>query len=1201
MAENNPEVNQFGLDKTEISPLSSGGTSSPLVTQEVDIEDPTKNINYSIPSVSSLNDDIRQPKMDANFNSKDYFKNLVDSSFNQVVEKSVDPYAYNKEYAYNPETENRQSQNFERYYSHSSFNKLGFNPWADNEARYNEYGSKLGDVQRAMLSGFKLMYTGFTSPLRSYGDLLSGTPQGLDYQSAKEMSKLNTVGASTRGGLTGFVSNLYLNSGYTVGLIGEVILEDLALGLAAPETGGVSAVAAGTRTVNAVKNLGEFYSSVKGLKRGLDNLKNFSAADVAFKSFKATGKFLNPLENTVDAIKIINSSQNLTNLAKVSKTAGGFYRDLRSVNLVLSEAKMEGASTAEDLRRDLIDKYYAANGKSPDVEEMLRINQAASDAGDNTMYANIPAIYLTNKITFDNMFKRFKNLDDYVTKYKTKIAFQKGVGFEAVDNNFKNAVKGLLKPKVYGKTALNYFKGNLSEGLQESIQEVISGAARDYYTNLYKNPSKQGMDYSVSESISDNITKQFSGQGFETFASGFFMGGLISLGGKVGTAAKEQSLRLSNKERYAEYKEKKNNFAREQVEKLNTLYKDPLKYFGSNILNYSNSTEGAHGKNVSSVIGNNKVWQDWDDQSVWSTVTNAFDTGTYDIFLNHLNEISGMSPQAIKDAYGVDGAEVLSKIGKIKQRAATLQDAYEYWNDKAPNPFNPANFKKDTPEYTTEAIGYYSWNQAKNHAIWYNHSFDRNQSRMESLLREITSEVPVSKVLAHDFKILTDPEALRKEISLLKKEVRTLKSSPLSNSKKQLNFKEGKLERLIYYRDNLQDYFLGQVMEEAGGDTDDVASLLQRSPENLKKVYEDYLTHLVKDKKGTIISKTKIDATFEKIKDIHTLGQDNLNLSGIINLMADPAGFVEYHERLNKELSDMYENRSEQVAESIKETQARIETNALLNTLYKRGFVVDSKDIDKLVDHNEIPDTVYDTASKRVITKDSPQYAVFEAIINDYLNIKKEGVVEPIVNLTEEASKGETTTADKTKEILSKYDINEKLRDIKNGKDLEILERDLITKLENFDEAKRLGLNSDIITQLVEAKKVELATLFKFDDLQPGNVVMMEDPHYGLMVVKSKNTTSVKLYKLGESETILLTVKKSSAAKNIKYKYNEGMENIEIDKLSDDEQKLAKTNKKKTDDFMTNPTALKQLQNEAKRQGKEKVDEDFFNDLGCKK
>lgn len=1196
MADNNENNPVFTPE--EVTPLSSGFTSTPLIDQNVDVEDPTKNVNYKIPQVDFKTSKNNQPVIDKNFDSKSYIKNLVSDSFNQVVEKSQDPYAYQKAYAFNPDTEDRQGQNFERYYSHSSFNKLGFNPWSDNEARYNESGSKMGDVQRAVRAGAKLLYTGFTSPLRSYADLFRGTPESLDYTSAKEMSQLNTVGASTRGGITGFVSNLYLNSGYTVGLVGEIVLEDLALGLAAPETGGASLVTAGARTVNAAKNLGEYYTSVKGLGKALENLKNFNAADIAYKTFKKTGKFLNPLENTVDAIKAINSSENLTALAKASKTAGGFYRDLRSANLVLAESKMEGASTAQDVKRNLIDQYYTEHGKSPDAEELININQLASDAGDNTMYANIPAIYLTNKITFDGMFKRFKNLDDYVTKYRTQIAFKKGVGFEAVDTNFKNAVRGLLKPKVYGKTALNYFKGNLSEGLQESVQEVISGAAKDYYMNLYKNPSKQGLDYSVAEAISDNITKQFSGQGFETFASGFFMGGLIGIGGRVGTVAKEQALRLYDNQRYLDYKEKKNNFARTQVEKLNDLYKDPLKYFGSNILNYSNATQNDTGKNASTTIGNNKIWQDWDDQSVWSTISNALDTGTYDVFMNHLDDIAGMSKDAIKDAYNVDGAEVLSKIGKIKERAEKLRDSYDYWNDKAPNPFNPSNYKKDTPEYNKEAIAYHSWNQAKNQAIWYNYSFDRNKSRMESLVGEVLSNIPIAKASSNDFKILTDPNALRREMSLLKKEITSIRNSDVPGTKGNLKYKEKKLELLKNYNENLQDYFVGQIAENTPEvDVEDTAALLERSPKKMKEAYQEYITHIAKGNKGSVILNSKADDIFEKIKDIHTLGQENINLSSAINLLADPYGYNEYHDRLNKILTDMYDNRSADIAESVKETQSRIETNALLNTLYKRGFVVDAKDIDKLVDKNEMPDSFYDTAAKQVVTKDAPQYPVFEAIVNDYLNIKKEAPVEG----TSETTSTEGTTSEKTKEIRTSFDIEKKLAAIKTGRELDILEKELITKLENFDEAQRLGLNSTTITDLIEAKKADLKTAFKFEDIKVGNVVKMTDPRYDLMVVKEKNKNFIKLYKLGEAETTLLTIKRGDMAKNIKYKYNEGMTDIGVENLKENEKTLAQTNKNNADDFMSNPAELKRLQEEAKRDGKEKTDDNFFKDLGCKK
>jgi len=1318
--------NKYGLDKEETSPLSSSGISSPLTNTDLQFDDPTANQNYKVPNINFNQGGTgsSEMKIDENFDSKSYIKNLVADSFGQVVEKSQDPYSYQKSYAFNPETDERQNQNFERYYSHSSFNKLGFNPWSDNEARYDEFGSKLGDVQRAVKSGARLLYTGFTSPLRSYADLFQGNPQGLDYTSAQEMSHLNTVGASSKGGATGFVSNLFVNSGYTVGLIGELVLEDIALGALAPETGGGSLAVAGTRTFNAAKNLGNYFNGVKGLSRAMENLKNFSVAATAYKAFKATGKFLNPLENSVEAIRAINASENITNLAKASKTAGAFYRDLRSANLVLAESKMEGAATAEETRKNLIDKYYAENGKSPDIDELNRINQVANDAGDNTMYANIPAIYLTNKLVFDNMFKRFKNMDDFVTKYRTKIGFEKGKGFEVAEENLKTAMKGLLKPKMYGKVALNYFKGNLAEGLQESVQEVISGAAKDYYTNLYKNPSIQCLDYSVSEAVSDNITKQFTGQGFETFASGFFMGGLIGVGGRIGTVAKEQLLKIKDKDRYAAYQEKKKTYAQNQVDKLNELYKDPLKYFGSGILNYANASQEAEGQNLSSVAGDNKVWQDWNDQSVWSHITTALDTNTFDVFMNHIDDIKTMNNEAIKEAYGVNAQEVLSKINKIKQRAEDLKDAYNHWNEKAPNPFDPSKYKKDSSEYNTQAISYYAWNQAKNHAIWYNHSFDRNQKRIESIVGEILNNLPIAETSSNDFKVLVDPNLLRKEVSTLKKEISSLKEVlDIPGSKKDLKYKEKKLSLLKNYRDALEDFFVGQVMETSPeSDTEDVAALLQRSPEKLKKIYEEHVKHIASENKGNLINKNKTDDIFEKILDVHRIAQDNVNLSSTINILADPAGFHEYYDRLNKIMSDLYNDRSVQIENSVKETQARIETNTLLNTLYKRGFVVDAKDLENLIEKNELPDHFYDVASKQVVTKDVPQYDIFELIVRDYINAKEGKLVETpvteekkseiklmyqgresveldarnydywteseaeakdygsvlraayidttgflkrkdnedeyqamrsefekqtgkIFDILDNTPEGLVTQAeffdflkakgykgldhtgwednkyvvtfdpssvkDKAPEVKNEtkaevigknvsFDVMDRLSKIKTGKELELLERELVGKLEDFDEASKLGLNSTILTELVEAKKFELGNVFDFEDIKVGNVVMMVDPRYGLMVVKDKNKNGLKLYKLGESENTLLTVKKHEAAKNIKYKYDENMQDILTEGLNSDEKDKANTNKKNSDNLMSDVTMLKKLQDDAKKEGVEKVDKDFFNNLGCK-
>ena len=94
-------------------------------------------------------------------------------NYNLTV-KSNNPYASAAPLSYDSKNVTDPNKNFERFYSHGDYNKLGFNPWRDNETLYNEKGSALGDVWRATQSAQKLAVTGFLSPLRSYADLFTG-------------------------------------------------------------------------------------------------------------------------------------------------------------------------------------------------------------------------------------------------------------------------------------------------------------------------------------------------------------------------------------------------------------------------------------------------------------------------------------------------------------------------------------------------------------------------------------------------------------------------------------------------------------------------------------------------------------------------------------------------------------------------------------------------------------------------------------------------------------------------------------------------------------------------------------------------------------------------------------------------------------------------------------------------------------------
>lgn len=1145
--------------------------------------------------------------------------NFVSDNFGQIVgQNATDQNFFIKPFSYNPETTENPNQNFERYYSHTSFKKLGFNPWQDNEAAYNLKGSAWGDIWRATKAGARMIPSGFMSAIRSYGDIATGDVLAEDKISAEEMKRLNVIGSSSRGGTSGFASNLIVNAGYTVGLVAEMGTEATIGALLTPETGGASAAIAVGRVANTAKNLGKYFNVLEGFNKAVSSLKNFNLAKTTWDAFKATGKFINPLSNTFDAVKAMNNSENLTNLAKVSKTAAGFHKDVMMANATLSEAKVEGGYASTEIEDELIAKYYKENGAYPPTDELVKIKETAKQAGDKTLAWNIPIIMLTNKITFDPLFRRFAPMEDFITKAGTKFVEKKGVGFVA--EGIGTGFKGLLKPKAYGKAALSYFKQNFSEGVQESLQDIISGTAKDYYRDVYSNASKQGLDQSTGENytpdvsgiLGKSVADQFSGKGFETFASGFFMGGLIKIQGALYQGAQEGYNRVFNKERYQEYRKNKDEYDKQTLERLNELYKDPLKYFGSRIVNYGNGSNTVENQNEASATNDKKVWQDVDDQNVWSHIMTALDTGTYDIFLDKLSDIKTMDPKAIQEAYGVDGQEVLGKINKVTERASYLKDSYEKWNARAVNPFNPKAYPKDTPEYQREAIAYTAWEQAKKNAIFYGYSFDRNVDRIRSVQDELLRTATFQNIPASDITNILDVPSINKELSLLKKEISTLKSAEGADAKSELGKKQRKFEKLTEFRSALENYFIYQSAQQLPKKEQKAffatfKDFEKTTDKELKQSYKNYLKHLAAQNNVFYFSDINVDESYKALKDLHTLRSENRNLNETINMLSNPKGFHEHYDRLNKHFSELYDGREQTTQDGLKATYSRIELNNLLNNLYRLGYTIGDKDIQQILD-GEIPEQFYSVVSKQVVKKGERDYLAFEAIINDFLSAQKGEPVTEEVKTEEKAPEAKpeepvTKTEEKKPKVITPYDIQQKLDAIKTGADFVRYENEIMAILGNYDKTVDEGIDKDIEAQIfkeLKDKEKMLVESFNPKDLQVGNVVQMFDKNYDKMVVKKITSTDVYFQKAGDGPNLNVKMKKDNLQKAIKFKYSDTMAEFEALELTADEKQKAEQNLQTADNLMQDTATLKELQVEAKKEGVKKVTDEFIKNLGCK-
>lgn len=936
-----------------------------------------------------------KPEVDLNYSVKiqalDNAIGNIDSNFGNIVrEKAYNPYVASQPYTFNPNSTTDQNKNYERYYSHPSFEKLGYNPWSDNEALYNEKGSKGGDVWRATKAAFKLMGTGFMSPLRSYADLFTGNAFSPDEKSAKEMNYYNTVGSSTKGGITGFSSNLISNSGYTFGLIGEMIMETAAITALTAETGGATGGLLVGRIGKFGRDFGRVSEAINGINNTVNSLKEYNIAKAVWEGVKTTGKFINPLENTTNAIYRAVNYKGVVDLAKGSKTAAAFFRDLQFANLALSESKLEGATAQKDTEEQLISEYRNAhNGKEPSYEELLNIKETASDVGVKTIALNIPTIFLTNKITFAPLMSVFTKPSEYVLRNGVRFIEKEGEGL--VEANLRNKLIVSLKPKNLPKAFLGYFGRNLSEGFQESTQEVISGGAIDYYKNLYYHPAKQGLDTAQGENqtngvwdaISKNVTDQFSGKGFETFASGFLMGGLIGVAGAP--------IRLLHSG-YKEYKQKRSEYTTQTLNKLNEMYKDPLKFFAPNIINFVNGSEAVSGQNNATRKGDQKEWLDLENSNLTSNVMTALDSNTYDIFLDKLRTIKTMDPKAINEAYGVDGQEALSKIDKVISRAEKVKENYEKWNERYENPFNPGFYTKDSPDYNRAALGYVAWENAKKLAIFNESSFGRNVDRIQGISNDILQTGEFKNLNSNDISLLYSPGTIQNEIKLLDNEIEVLDNSEIPGDRNTLLQTKTKKKRLEDFYEKLQGYYVGQTFDKLDKNQQEAFGEFKKTNrKQLEKSYQDYIGHLATTQVNVVpVTALDLQNSFQKLLDLHSLKQDNTYYTQAINIMADPEGFIVQHERLNKALSDLYDSRKNVLKTAIEETHKKIEDNAILNVLHIRGFVLSPDDTEKLLKDKTIPKEFYDINAKQIVDERNPvKYNELIDIVRNYVEVSK--------------------------------------------------------------------------------------------------------------------------------------------------------------------------------------------------------------------
>ena len=887
---------------------------------------------------------------------QDSFNSMITDAGQKASESQLPGYR-------NPIAFGKSQTNYERYYNHPKFKDLGFSPFRDNEGLYNQNAS-WGDEYSRMFGQFgKLFTTGFTSTFESLGDVISGDPTKLFDSAGEEYSKAAEIGMTSKGGALGFANNLILNSGYTVGLLSEIALEELALGALTVGTGGGAAALAAGRTaqnLGKVSRIGEMATATRNFLKGLDQ------AGSARTFFTSAGKFINPLENTFEAytaIKGLNTGANaiyrLDNAAKTAKYFGAFYRDVRNLNAALSEGKLEGSMVRDEVYNTLIDDYRMKNNfMLPEGKEHQDILDQANKAGFEAEFKNLPLLYFTNKITFDNIFKGYKPLQnvmqegagtiaDDLIKVSAKGGF-KGAMQYTEKTIGKTLAQPFVSPKEFAKNVLGkgirYTTANFSEGFQELAQETLSDGLKKYYIDTFRDPSlihKNYMNASMKEAMDRQV---FSAQGMETFLSGFLMGGVAGPFGNFMYKTLPKTFQyLTDKTAYTEYANQKKELLTKTKNTLNATLANPFADFSNSDANMVSQRNIQKKMEEAAERGEKLEYQDAKDEALFEAVNQDIMTGDRLMQLSqtgklsevrdYVEKIGQLSDEEFKQAFNLSGESKSVKVKEVLDRIDILSESNEILNDKyGANPFKPELYKAGSKERRNEQINFRAWEDSKRIVMYHMFTNTRAIERRNTLLETAKASGALKNMAASDFDILFSDKSLNRELDILDIELSQVGEITDPVLKKDIDNKAKKRELLKSFK---EQYDLNLKKD---GTYD------RRKVSNLYKKYVNYIKFAnEKDGNPAYIQDTVLENTFDQLFDYKVLDLRSQFLEQSINYLLDPVRFKELTERNSKVVTEAFEQRKKDITSSdvYEKHIEMLEKNNVIATLQGMGVLVD--------------------------------------------------------------------------------------------------------------------------------------------------------------------------------------------------------------------------------------------------------------------
>ncbi len=951
---------------------------------------------------------------------------------------------YSKTYMYDASATGAHKARYKAY-GQKTYDKIGFNPEINNEDIFNENTSIVDDyVRMATNSAFPMFFQGLWANPKSYAQIFQGNI-GQDLDASEQYEEWNAIGYSSKGGLGGFFNNAINSVSYSAGIMFESVAEYALIGaieggIAGTAVGPEGTVAGGAAggilggAVGAIKGLAAvpkaLFSMGKYGGKMLTNLKNlekFTEAKALFNAAsKTTFEFVNPVNNTFAGYKAAKAD-NLTNLARTAKTAGGFFRDVIGMNMALSEGRLEGGFVENNTYQKAYDEYWKRNNKAPDIDTQVRMKKTAKLAGAQDTFKNAALVFYSNKLAFKNLVEgKFmagssgtvrsvgKEFDVIYQAAKEKGA--QGV-YELVDYNLKNAAKGIIKPRNFGKATLNYFKTNVVEGGQEVLQDVIAKSTEDYYVNSFYDPSKANFDYSMA-TLGNAFGHQVSAEGFETFMSGFVMGGLLKpFGGAVPRYAGVLYNKYTmNPAEYEEYIQQREGYGKAVVAAMNNMNTNPTEFFKERFVNLG--VQSKVNTTLADEEASKKEKHDAIETSFLSDVLTTLNAGTFKTWLYNFKKTTEMGDTDLEQTFNLkegDGAKIRETILEYVDKAKGLQERFNYAQETlGDKKLKLQNFKEGTPEYEKAAIYNKAIDTGIFNLVFLTENFQTNLERSNKIVQKMARSKVFASLPGGDVQNLLEHDRLVNTIEMLNQEIEALKNTEDPKALREVAKKEELLKKLTKFQETQLDWFQTvnttekleafnkKIRQEQTEEDEEQIKIFEewfneikesgKDPiNNHKEAFIDLLKYLAGSEVNFASAMRTIDrkgsaedSLFEDLTDIYKLTLENKNIIPYVNLLNNRAGFYEHVERNFQWMRNMWLNRQNYYKEIVDQSIKMKENNAALKALADDNIYVDLDQFaDWTEDKNNLPEYFIDASkgAERIIPKGSYLYDQYVEIL----------------------------------------------------------------------------------------------------------------------------------------------------------------------------------------------------------------------------